>query len=609
MQFFSSLEWVLVETMTSRGKDQLEIEYHTNPRNIQTLCPLAEIYLAENRLERAGKLVDAALKEIAKIPTPTINTGMMVLEIALKLWKADRFVSRGNVRLNISSQRKKLLEDINDLCSALTKLQDRDTFQALSLQTAYVKESMGSYQDTLTILSDLITMQATDGVDLSYIIFKAAILLRHVGHVKQSIEYLEFVFDDPPLQGLNRLHVAAFMAALYENSGEKYRVFLAKAYRDLISVINEEADPKVHGASAKQYKRLESMTKNPAAFQANAEFWEVMAFQALERCEYVLAAEFLSVAIAKASNKGPMQHYLAEVYWLLGEKEQAEVQAERAFTVLPQSAELRNLLLQISPDKWAEKVRFLSPTKTESMPVSNIGDNAIQAPALSQGVSSSSPLTSSSSAANGTTTTNRPSSGGLVGRLRNSAASALQVFQQTSFRGNGQGSSSPTDSRPLSPDRPTSAPVPTLPTPIKEEDENDKSTSIKENPNQRSTGEKQSAQSSSPPKDKPSKYVTSMKPSSSSSSRGRRPIQGKPLKPPPIIDPEEKRLLHTIQRGEGLNVRTVLILALSVDNANHYCRSLQVHFYQPELEIYANIQRMLKREKEIAEKRAKAFDS
>jgi tetratricopeptide (TPR) repeat protein len=542
--------------MTSRNKDQLEIEYHTNPRNIQTLCPLAEIYLAENRLERAGKLVDAALKEIAKIPTPTINTGLMVLDVSLKLWKADRFASRGNVRLNFSSQRRKLLEDINDLCTSLTNLHDRDSFQALSLQTAYVRESMGSYQDTLTILSDLITMQATDGVDLSYIIFKAAILLRHVGHVKQAIEYLEFVFDDPPLQGLNRLHVAAFMAALYENSGEKYRVFLAKAYRDLIAVITDEADPKVHGASAKQYKRLENMTKNPTAFQANAEFWEVMAFQALERCEYVLAAEFLTVAIAKASNKGPMQHYLAEVYWLLCEKEQAEIQAERAYAALPQSAELRNLLLQISPDKWAEKVRFLSPTKTESVSVSNIGDNAIQAPVLSQGMSSSSLLNSSSSTTNQGTTTNRPSSGGLVGRLRNSAASALQVFHQASFRGSGPGSNtSPTDTRPLSPDRPTSAPFPTLPTPIKEEDENEKSVSMKQAPNDRAAG---NSQPPSPSKGKQSKYVTSMKPTSSSSSRGRRPIQGKPLKPPPITDPEEKRLLQTIQRGEGLNVRSVL---------------------------------------------------
>lgn len=531
----------------SQDKDRLEIEYHTNPHNIQVLCPLAEIYLAENRIERAYKLIEAALREFSsQFQNQTIAIGLLLLDVSLKLWKADRFASRGNVRLNISSNRHRLLEDIHKLCNVLSEMRDRGSFQSLSLKSAYVQECLGAYQDTLAILSDLITMQATEGVDLSYIIFKASILLRHVGHVKQSIEYLEFVADDPPQQGLNRLHVAAYGVTVYELSGDKYKVFLAKAYRDLVTVIVQEADPKVNGATAKQYKRLETLTKNPTVFQTSSEFWEIVALQALERCEYVLAAEFLMVAIQKATNNAPMQHYLAEVLWLLGEKELAESNAERAFSALPQSAELRNLLLLIAPEIWTEKIRFLSPTKIDSQQInSNIGGNALQTP----------PLTFDPSASV-LTQLARPSSsgggGGLVSRLRSSAASAMQVFQ----RGGAASSTtlsverdlpSPNNSRPSSP---------TKPAVIKEEDEHELSLSIG---NRRSAAVAASTENSnsfdknaipaSVEKVKPkSKY--GIRPSSYEASKGnRRPIQGKPLKPPPITDNEEKQLLHQLHKG------------------------------------------------------------
>jgi hypothetical protein len=44
----------------------------------------------------------------------------------------------------------------------------------ISLKLAYVKECSGSLQDAISILSDLITAQASNNVDLSYIILRAA---------------------------------------------------------------------------------------------------------------------------------------------------------------------------------------------------------------------------------------------------------------------------------------------------------------------------------------------------------------------------------------------------------------------------------------------------
>jgi hypothetical protein len=59
-----------------------------------------------------------------------------------------------------------------------------------ALKMSYVREVLGEFQASLALLSELISEQAVDGVDLSYIIFKAAVILKQLGQAKQSIEYL-----------------------------------------------------------------------------------------------------------------------------------------------------------------------------------------------------------------------------------------------------------------------------------------------------------------------------------------------------------------------------------------------------------------------------------
>ena len=56
-------------------------------------------------------------------------------------------------------------------------MRDPSTIDYVSLKLAFVKESMGALQDAISILSDLITAQASNGVDLSFIILKAAGML------------------------------------------------------------------------------------------------------------------------------------------------------------------------------------------------------------------------------------------------------------------------------------------------------------------------------------------------------------------------------------------------------------------------------------------------
>eukprot|EP01034_Spumella_vulgaris_P023184 gene23184-29379_t len=101
---------------------------------------------------------------------------------------------------------------------------------------------------------------------------------------------------------------------------------------------------------------LQDIIKSPT-LNTSSEIWEILALQALEKCEYIMTVELLHQAVAKAPNKGKLQQILGEIYFLLGKRDLSLKHCEKAVTLLPQNADLRNLLLVLSPDKYAEKLR------------------------------------------------------------------------------------------------------------------------------------------------------------------------------------------------------------------------------------------------------------
>jgi tetratricopeptide (TPR) repeat protein len=341
--------------------EQLEVKLTTDPDNLTSITQLGDLYLADNRESKATPFIKKAAK-LFKDSQLSVTQGFPVYELLLKHWKMDRFVNKGSMRINITEDRKKKLRALLDLTMVIHKMRDPMHQQNACLKLAYVKECSGSFQDSLTLLSDLITTQASNGVDLSYIIFKAAVLLKHIGENKQAIEYLEYLQEDPPLEGgFNKLHIIAFLILVYEQSEEKYRVFLSKAYKDLSTSLDDEEGAERAQTPSKQTRKLLELVKSKT-LKFSSELWELLAFQALDRCEYVVAAEFLYQATLKAPNKGPLLHCLIEVLFLLGEKEAAGRLGDKAMILLPASADLRNLLLQIDPEKWGDKLRFVGPT-------------------------------------------------------------------------------------------------------------------------------------------------------------------------------------------------------------------------------------------------------
>lgn len=237
-----------------------------------------------------------------------------VLESGIKYWKHVRFLQKtgsNGLRINVSHERKQFLDEllkIPDLYkpnkSAVNTNLASNINHLMGL-SAYLYECNGKFQESLSVLSDLIAAQAIEGVDLSYVILKAALLLKHIGTTKfkQCLEYLDYLLEDPPVsEGITRTHILAAQLLVYEQGGEKYKVLLPKHYKDLADSYQND----IRELSGPGKKHVSVTVEG-------SEIWETLALQAMDKCEYVMAAEFAGQALLKAPNKPKLLHSLAEV--------------------------------------------------------------------------------------------------------------------------------------------------------------------------------------------------------------------------------------------------------------------------------------------------------
>lgn len=257
---------------------ELEASLVTDDENLIKLCRLADIYIALDRKPKGKIHLDKAIKVFSETQL-SASQGFPIVECALKFWKGMKYLNKDSLRVNYTQERAKLLGEIHGILLILMKMHDTVLGQKISLTMAFVKESSGQYQDALAILSDLITAQAMD-VDLTYVIFRAAVLLSHIGGYTQAIEYLEFLLDEPPVsEGYTKTHVLAFLASVYERSGDRYISVLEKTYDELLEAYTKDL------AAGKRpltnQKKIENMLSKKTVAQSS-EIWEMLALQVFQ---------------------------------------------------------------------------------------------------------------------------------------------------------------------------------------------------------------------------------------------------------------------------------------------------------------------------------------
>jgi hypothetical protein len=111
--------------------------------------------------------------------------------------------------------------------------------------------------EALALYSELIVAQSSH-VDLRLVIFRAAVLLKHIGSTAQAMEYLEYLTDEPPpdtdtdaadaagggpggAKGLgsgptnsySKLHLLAFLGLTYEDAPDKYSLIMKEVYQQV----------------------------------------------------------------------------------------------------------------------------------------------------------------------------------------------------------------------------------------------------------------------------------------------------------------------------------------------------------------------------------------
>lgn len=359
--------------MAAAGQSQQELnkelvtlnnDLEKSPEDFEKLYRMSEVMMGLEKTEKASQFIIKAIGSFFKAPGPP-QRGIDVCDLALKHWRTTRYANKETLRINLSEDRAKQYSNVLKLLKKIQKeLRDESLKNAIAFRTATIQENVGMIQDALQIYSDLIAAQAMDtGVDLTFVIMKASILLKHVGNHAQAVEYLEFLLDEPPeAEGYGRTHILAFLALTYEHhpKRQEFATTLKKTYEDLFE--SYAKDLSKGNKPQTNARMLDKMLQDKTMGQSS-EVWEMLSLQVIDRCEHVLAFELMSQAVEKAPTKHKSLYLLAEVCYQLNYIERAALFAERAFDIQPQNVELRGFLLLVAPEKWQDKLRNVATTK------------------------------------------------------------------------------------------------------------------------------------------------------------------------------------------------------------------------------------------------------
>lgn len=335
-----------------------------NPKDVDKLFRLTEVQIELDRLDKASEFVNKTIGAYCSAPSTT-QRGIEVADLGLKHWRLIRYSNKETLRINLSDERAKNLSNVLKLLELVMKnMKDESLKNAVSYRIAFIQENVGMLQEALQTYSDLIAAQAMDtGVDLTFIIMKAATILKHVGNHGQALEYFEFLLDEPPKsEGYGRTHILAFLAMTYEHhpKRQEFATTLKKTYEDLLASYTEDLSK---GNKPQTNEKMLNKILQEKTIAQSSEIWEMISLQAIDRCEHLIAFELMNQAVEKAPTKHKSLYLLAEISYQLNYVDRATHYAERAFEIQPQNVELRGFLLLVAPEKWQDKLRNVATTK------------------------------------------------------------------------------------------------------------------------------------------------------------------------------------------------------------------------------------------------------
>lgn len=222
-------------------------------------------------------------------------------------------MSKGHYRINVTTERRNLIEDAVVMLASLDERKHPDYADLVEFNLAMALESSGDFVKALAVYSDLITKEAYVGVDLSLIIFRAAgkpplkllhttqnldflvvVILLHLGRDAQAIDYLDFIQEDAPIKsGYGRAHVLALLYIVYESRGRKFAHMLEAVNTAFQHIREDEMPFLLDYADRNRPNSSEATSVHRFITFSTAKIWEALALQAMSKGDYVYAIEML----------------------------------------------------------------------------------------------------------------------------------------------------------------------------------------------------------------------------------------------------------------------------------------------------------------------------
>ncbi len=155
----------------------LEVELAGNPDTFDKYGRFIELLLKMNLKPRAMTCIELGTNYWKRNQFSVERLFEFACSL-ISFWKYEKYTKKDTIRVNLSIERKAYLLQAQEILQTMALQRPEISMRyKISLKLAYVKECLGLLQQSLSILSDLITAEAEDGVELAYIIFKAASIL------------------------------------------------------------------------------------------------------------------------------------------------------------------------------------------------------------------------------------------------------------------------------------------------------------------------------------------------------------------------------------------------------------------------------------------------
>lgn len=168
---------------------KLETQLTGDPTGFTRYGDLISLCVVADAKHRARELMTLGIECYARMDVPT-STKFKFASAIIDLWKAEKYLKKDSIRLNVSAERRELLSEARIMLEEIALQNDPDFNDMIHLKLAFVYEGvspticrrsilmttigLGMMTESLGVLSDLIAAQASNGVELTYIIFKAS---------------------------------------------------------------------------------------------------------------------------------------------------------------------------------------------------------------------------------------------------------------------------------------------------------------------------------------------------------------------------------------------------------------------------------------------------